>query len=94
MSGAALVLMPPPFGSALSKAVRMFLVYIIKHDDLNLTTNGVIQGHTEILVYLASAHRHCSGPVLEDALIFLSKILDHNLGFEMAMTLVLRWLSL
>jgi hypothetical protein len=38
-------------------------------------------------VYLASAHRRCSGPVLEDALKFLSKILDnaiHDLGFAMA----------
>jgi hypothetical protein len=49
--------------------------------------SGVIQGHTEILVYLASAHRHCSGPVLEDTLIFLSNILNHaihELGFAMA----------
>jgi hypothetical protein len=63
------------------------LIDVVEHGDLNLTMNGVIQGHTDILVYLASAHRHCSGPVLEDALIFLSKILNHDihdLGFAMA----------
>jgi hypothetical protein len=46
----------------------------------------VIQGHTEMLVYLASAHRHCSGPVLEDTLIILPEILNHavhDLSFAM-----------
>jgi hypothetical protein len=46
--------------------------------------NGAIQSHTEILVYLASAHRRSSGPVLENTLAFLSKILNHaihDLGF-------------
>jgi hypothetical protein len=38
-------------------------------------------------VHLAPAHRHRSGSVLEDALIFIYKILDHaihDLGFAMA----------
>jgi hypothetical protein len=63
------------------------LIDVIEHGDLNLTTNGVIQGHTEILVYLASAHRRCSRPFLKVALLFLSKILNHaihDLGFAMA----------
>jgi hypothetical protein len=38
-------------------------------------------------VYIASAHRHFSGPVLKDTLILLPEILNHaihDLGFAMA----------
>jgi hypothetical protein len=64
-----------------------YLIDIIEHGDLNLTTNGLIHGNTKIRVYLPPARRHCSGSVFEDALIFLSKILDHaihDLGSVMA----------
>jgi hypothetical protein len=63
------------------------IIDAIEHGDLNLTTNGVIQGHTKILVYLATAHRHCAGPVLKDTLILLPEILNHaihELRFVMA----------
>jgi ribosomal protein S28E/S33 len=68
------------------------LIDVIKHGYINLTTSSIIQVHTEILVYLASLHRHCAGPVPEDNIILLLEVLNHaihDLSFEMAKLLVM-----
>jgi hypothetical protein len=41
--------------------------------------NGVVQGYTEVLVYLASAHSHHSRSILKDTLVLLTKVFNHTI---------------